>query len=246
MVIVRNWRNQDPYVGHISAIIWPLFRQVDMADPKPADMAQLRGMSGFVKHALQGRRTSDHHSHDTIEQMYYILKGRGQVLIGDEKRDVQEGDAIYLPVNLPHQAFNDGDDWMEHLIVSCPLRDVHQGTPAVRNWRNTPPVIGTHKAVVWDLLSPEGTGSPEEGAVLQRMHRVVRETVQGRRATTLHQVDGVEQVYYVVHGRGMVVSEGTTQGIMEGSGVFVPPGAPHQIVNDGDDWLEYVIFSAGV
>lgn len=247
MTITRNWRDQDPYVGHNSALIWSLFRSVEMENPNPPEMAQLRGIAGFVKHALQGRQTSDYHSHGDIEQLYYILKGRGQVLIGEEKRDVQEGDVVYFPATVPHQAFNDGDDWMEHLIVSSSkLQEVRTGTPIVRNWRHALPSIGEGKAVVWSLLSPEGTGSPETGAVLQRMHSVVRQAIQGRQSTTLHHLDGVEQVYYVVNGQGMMMAEGAVQPITEGSAVYVPPGAPHRVVNDGDDWLEYVIFAASV
>lgn len=247
MIIVRNWREQNPYVGHISALIWSLYRQAAGAEnANPPELAQLRVMNGFVKHGLQGRRHSDHHHHTNIEQMYYILQGRGEVLIGQEKRAVQEGDAVYFPVNVPHQAFNDGDEWMEHLIVSCPLQDIRQGTPAVRNWREATPRIGEHGAVVWSLLTRQDAATPAQGGVLQRMHAVTRQALQGRQSTTVYAVEGVEQVYYVLSGTGSVASGETEAALVEGSAVYVPPGVPHRFVNKGDGWLEYVVFAAAV
>ena len=246
MPIVRNWREQDPVVGHVSALIWALFRPADTENANPPELAQLRGMSGFVKHGLQGRQHSDYHQHAKIEQMYYVLKGHGQLLLGEEKRDVQEGDAVYIPANVPHQAFNDGDFWMEHLIVSCPLDEVTEGTPVVRNWRDAYPAIGEQHVVVWDLLSPVGDASPENGGVLKRMHSVTRHAVQGRQATTFHQLDGIEQVYYMLAGRGVITTEESQQVLAEGSAVYVAPGAAHRIVNESDAWIEYVIFAAGV
>lgn len=246
MPIVRNWREQDPVVGHVSALIWALFRPAGMENANPPELAQLRGMSGFVRHGLQGRQHSDYHQHANIEQMYYVLKGHGQLLLGEEKRDVQEGDAVYIPATVPHQAFNDGDFWMEHLIVSCPLDEATEGTPIVRNWRDTNPAIGEQRAVVWDLLSPAGDVSPENGGVLQQMHSVTRQAVQGRQATTFHQLDGIEQVYYVLSGRGIIATEESQQALTEGSAVYVAPGVAHRIVNEGDAWIEYVIFAADV
>ena len=37
-------------------------------------------LSGFARHALQGRKTSDYHKHENKEQDYYVLSGRGEVL----------------------------------------------------------------------------------------------------------------------------------------------------------------------
>jgi quercetin dioxygenase-like cupin family protein len=34
---------------------------------------------------------------------------------------VREGDVLYLPPGARHQAVNEGDDWMEHLIITARL-----------------------------------------------------------------------------------------------------------------------------
>jgi len=75
----------------------------------------------MVKHALQAGKNTDYHSHKGAEQIYYILRGAGKMLLGEEKYPVREGDVIHIPPEIPHQVFNDGEDWMEHLIITCRL-----------------------------------------------------------------------------------------------------------------------------
>jgi quercetin dioxygenase-like cupin family protein len=41
------------------------------------------------------------HSHPTHE-FYYMISGRGIMKIGDEEREVQQGDLIYTPPNVTH------------------------------------------------------------------------------------------------------------------------------------------------
>ena len=244
MIVVRNWRDQIPYIGHISAIIWPFFRGSE--SDNPPEMAQLQAMNSFVKHGLQGRQNSDHHHHDNIEQMYYILKGRGQMLLGEKMHDIQEGDAVYVPVNLPHQAFNYGDGWMEHLIVSCPLPEISEGVPFICNWRDPIAIAGENHSESWPLLRGLGEAAAEDGGVLRRMHGVTRYALQGEQTTGELQSDGVEQVYFVICGRGVINSAGIQESIMEGSALYVPPGTPHSLANTDHTPLAYVIFAAAV
>jgi mannose-6-phosphate isomerase-like protein (cupin superfamily) len=120
--VIRNWRDETPYVSHNAAVIWSLLRPADVKGEK-RDLHVLRGMTGVVKHALQPRKESDYHSHADIEQVYFILKGAGVMVIDGERHPVREGDVVYLPPRVMHQMLNEGDDWIEHLIISCPVRE---------------------------------------------------------------------------------------------------------------------------
>ena len=243
-IVVRNWRDQEPYVGHINALVWTLFRGKETEDSP--ETALLHGMNVFVKHGLQGRQHSDHHHHTDIEQMYFVLRGRGQLLIGDDKVDVQEGTAVYMPVNVPHQAFNDGDYWMEHLIVGCPLDEIREGTPAVRDWRDITPVIEEHKAIAWPLLTREGEATTTDGGVLQRMHSVTRYAVQGRQTTDWQVGEDLEMVYFILSGHGAIESEDKQEILTEGTAAYVPPNTLHRFINQSEGWLEYVAFAVEV
>ncbi|MDE2729019.1 MAG: cupin domain-containing protein [Gemmatimonadota bacterium] len=244
---VRNWRDQAPYVGHISALVWTLYQSHDKDETSPPEINRLHGINSFVKHGLQGHQHSDHHQHDAIEQLYFILRGRGQLLIGDDKVDVRDGTAVYMPVNVPHQAFNDGDGWMEHLIVSCPLEEIREGTPAVRDWRDVHPVVIEGGTVSWPLLRREEDAPAGEGGVLQRVQSVTRYAVQGRQGTVWEQLDGIELVHYVLSGYGIVEDlDGDRQLVTEGSAAHVLPGVAHRFSNEGEGWLEYVTFAVEV
>lgn len=241
---VRNWRDQAPYVGHISALVWTLYQSHDKDETSPPEINRLHGINSFVKHGLQGHQHSDHHQHDAIEQLYFILRGRGQLLIGDDKVDVRDGTAVYMPVNVPHQAFNDGEGWMEHLIVSCPLEEIREGTPAVRDWRDVHPVVLEGGTVSWPLLRREEDAPAGEGGVLQRVQSVTRYAVQGRQGTAWQQLDGIELVHYVLSGYGIVEDlDGDRQLVTEGSAVHVLPGVAHRFANQSEGWLEYVTFA---
>lgn len=48
------------------------------------------------------------HHHAPLE-VYYITKGEGTVLVGEEKRNVKAGDVVYIPGNLTHGIKNMSD-----------------------------------------------------------------------------------------------------------------------------------------
>ena len=124
-MIKRNWRDVRPVVGtHDDAIVWHIFcrenRQPSSLAPEAAYLAVMRKQTYIVKHAIQGGRASNRHLHETEEQLFYILRGRGVLWVGEEEAEVREGDTIYLPPKVPHQITNErgGDDWLEYLVIS--------------------------------------------------------------------------------------------------------------------------------
>jgi quercetin dioxygenase-like cupin family protein len=60
--------------------------------------------------------TNKLHTHESQEQIYMILEGGGTVQVGEEKRKVRKGDAVYLPPKVNHGFFNDTD---KKCVILC-------------------------------------------------------------------------------------------------------------------------------
>ena len=175
MAHIRNWRDQQPEVAHLSAIRWPGLKNKN-ATPKRADedAHRLHHLQGMVKHALQGRKTSDHHKHAQVEQAYYILSGNGEVLVGEDRFPVRPGDAVYLPADIHHQMFNDmNDDWLEHLVLGKNIDAAPGGACVIRNWEDVLPVSDGKGAIRWHQLGPVA----EENGCLKSIVFIDREAV---------------------------------------------------------------------
>lgn len=68
------------------------------------------------------------HNHEP-EQCYYIIKGKGLMIIEDESREVHAGDAIFIASNLNHGIRNIGDDVLEYLTANTPaFSDQYEST----------------------------------------------------------------------------------------------------------------------
>jgi mannose-6-phosphate isomerase-like protein (cupin superfamily) len=57
------------------------------------------------------------HNH-TAEQCYYIIKGKGLMVIEDEQEIVNVGDAIHIPSNKKHGIKNIGTEILEYLTAN--------------------------------------------------------------------------------------------------------------------------------
>ncbi|MGB7924697.1 MAG: cupin domain-containing protein [Pyrinomonadaceae bacterium] len=60
------------------------------------------------------------HHHIETEEIYYILQGTGRMTVGDERREVAAGDAIFIPRRHTHTLENTGSDPMTILLVCGP------------------------------------------------------------------------------------------------------------------------------
>jgi len=66
-----------------------------------------------------GRSVTPHH-HEQIEEVYYVISGRGMMTVGDERQEVGPGDAIYIPRGHRHTLSNTGLEPMTLLLVCGP------------------------------------------------------------------------------------------------------------------------------
>jgi mannose-6-phosphate isomerase-like protein (cupin superfamily) len=49
------------------------------------------------------------HAHDDMEEVYYILSGRGKMVIGGDEFPIQADDAFYVPFGQFHVTYNTGN-----------------------------------------------------------------------------------------------------------------------------------------
>jgi len=66
-----------------------------------------------------GRAVTPHH-HRELEEIYYIISGRGLMKVGDEQSEVCAGDAVYVPRGHRHTLENTGDEPIRLLVVCGP------------------------------------------------------------------------------------------------------------------------------
>src|SRR5205809_6516450 len=66
------------------------------------------------------------HEHRTVESMYYILEGRGEVLSWDEKKVLGPDTAVYFPAGSTHGIRNVGRTRLRYLSCLAPPYEIEE------------------------------------------------------------------------------------------------------------------------
>ena len=74
-------------------------------------------VSGFV--IIEPGGAVPPHEHEQ-EEVYYVLKGRGEMTVGAETQTMQAVSAVYIPSNTRHTLNNSGDEELHMLFVYSP------------------------------------------------------------------------------------------------------------------------------
>ena len=61
------------------------------------------------------------HVHDQVEEVFYIVRGKGTAIINGEERPVKAGDILVVAPGTTHGLRNTGDDVLEHIVCSAKL-----------------------------------------------------------------------------------------------------------------------------
>ncbi|MBN1681234.1 MAG: cupin domain-containing protein [Anaerolineae bacterium] len=70
-----------------------------------------------------GSQQTLHHHPET--QVYVIVAGVGEMVVGDEKRHVTAGDLIYIPSDVVHGIVNTGDAVLMYVSAATPPINLH-------------------------------------------------------------------------------------------------------------------------
>ncbi len=49
------------------------------------------------------------HSHDDLEEVYYVVSGKGVMVVGDDEYEIETGDSLYVPPGEFHTTYQQGN-----------------------------------------------------------------------------------------------------------------------------------------
>lgn len=70
----------------------------------------------------------DFHRHPEMNEILYILKGKAEQWVEDEKQMLGPGDSVYIDPNVVHATINAGDGELEFLAILAPAEGWEAGT----------------------------------------------------------------------------------------------------------------------
>ena len=91
-----------------------LVREIVHPDHIPA-----RNLSLAEARLERGASTALHY-HDESEEVYYVIAGRGILMIAGEETDIGPGQAALIPPRSRHRVANTGDEDLVFLCLSSP------------------------------------------------------------------------------------------------------------------------------
>ena len=65
-------------------------------------------------------RESEPDIHPDADEIYFVVSGKGKLLLGDEEYTVQKGMTVFIPANVTHQSFNTGDEDLVYYFIFSP------------------------------------------------------------------------------------------------------------------------------
>ena len=92
------------------------------------------------------------------EEVYFILEGKGEMCLGEERMEMTGGQAVFIPPGVFHQLTNIGDEPLKMIYVYGPAGDV-------AHWRQeldgTLPVAGKDVPPLPEGAQPQFIGKAE-------------------------------------------------------------------------------------
>ena len=102
---VRSIEDVEPIVEHNGTVpVWWLVNPREMFEITKGGHLEL--VSEFE---VAGGGLVDPHEHPTHE-FYFVMSGRGVMIVAGEERDVSPGDLVYIPPDAVHSLVTIGDD----------------------------------------------------------------------------------------------------------------------------------------
>lgn len=204
---------------------------------------------------IQPKSGIGHHFHHTIEEMYVILEGEAEFTINGRTSIIKAPALVPCKLGDSHGIYNSTGQplkWLNFAVSEVKgqgdafdLGDDRVGAKL----DHVPTFVASR--LVQDQLRPDNEVYKGEGVLYRRVlspevfrtdwHHVDHLMVPSGSATEKHQLEGVEEVYYVMQGNGTVMVGSETANIQKDDSFHAGLGEEISWSNSGNENLEILI-----
>jgi mannose-6-phosphate isomerase-like protein (cupin superfamily) len=169
------------------------------------------------------------HHHSRTEELYFVVSGRGELLLDGVLHTVGPGTLVTNPVGTRHRLNNPGTedlDWIVIEVISPPVATTLTGDQS-HSGRH---LMSTATATVIDL---EAHGPADLTTLLSGPLREARLVTLGPGEQETFRSDDREHTLFVLNGTGRAVTGKTQVALAPGTGVTLPLGSEVTLRADG-------------
>ncbi|HYF50478.1 MAG TPA: cupin domain-containing protein [Planctomycetota bacterium] len=107
----------------------PLVRYHDQSAPIDCPFGNVRrlitgGEGGVANVHVVSVTKGSPHVHAAYDEVYYVLKGRGQITMNGETHLLRPGAAVMIPAGVPHGLEADAGEVLEFVIFGTPAMSI--------------------------------------------------------------------------------------------------------------------------
>ena len=220
----------DLTAGAKGASYKPLFGIGDAA------AGRLQGVARYGELTVMPGGSSAMVSYPAEEQIYYVLKGSGTLLYGDQKVPVKEDDFMYLPANVRHGIANSSSSPVRVIVMGYRIPEGRPAPmPASLMLANAADVAlqvlsGHGPTTQFKLLMGQTTSQRDKLASASEMTSLFIMDFAPGGTNIPHSHAMEEEIYLVLRGSGDMVAGRTDAGedarhpVKEGDAFFFGPG----------------------
>lgn len=236
-MVVRNWISCPSGISHGNMIERTIFTKVEPENPGKEGTI-LKYIDSFSRLCLEPLVASVPVAHENIQEVFYVVSGKGTFEAGDMKKTVREGDGIIVPPGLVHAFKNELEEPLEVLLV---VESVPQGVEVrkdalIRNYRERP-LVPAHWTYLVHPIFGGDDGLVKIGVIVVRVEPM-------QTGDTHEHGPNLDEIWYMLKGNGIHVVSREICRQKPGDAVSVAPSTGHSLINDTDEPLQAFYFAA--
>lgn len=115
-----------------------------------------------------------------------------------------------------------------------------------RHWLDCPATLSHGSIIQRVIFTRQVPQAPQGGGILRFVESFARGYLEPGAASTPQANKGLQEIYFVASGSGLLLAGKQKHNLREGDGIIVPPGVEFSFANDGAEPLELLILVEAV